>query len=58
MLLERLIFNSSCYEGKKQVVKDLQRQGSFLDYGFSNFQYKELGKAGDIVGNANVNKGN
>lgn len=28
-----------------------------LDYGFSNFQYKDLGKAGDIVGIANVNKG-
>ena len=28
-----------------------------LDYGFNNYQYKELGRAGDIVGNANIEKG-
>lgn len=28
-----------------------------LDYGFSNYSYKEFGKQGDIVRNVNVNKG-
>ena len=28
-----------------------------LDYGFNNYQYKELGKANDVVGLANIEKG-
>ena len=28
-----------------------------LDYGFSNYQYIDLGKSGDTVGNANIEKG-
>ena len=28
-----------------------------LDYGFNNYQYKELGKANDVVGLANIAKG-
>ncbi len=28
-----------------------------LDYGFSNYQYVDLGKAGDVLESANVNKG-
>ena len=28
-----------------------------LDYGFNNYQYKELGKANDVVGIANIGKG-
>ena len=28
-----------------------------LDYGFSNYQYIDLGKNGDIVGNVNIEKG-
>ena len=28
-----------------------------LDYGFSNYQYKNLGKSNDIVGTVNINKG-
>lgn len=28
-----------------------------LDYGFSNYQYMDLGKSGDVVGTANIEKG-
>ena len=28
-----------------------------LDYGFNNYQYKELGKENDVVGNAKIEKG-
>ena len=28
-----------------------------LDYGFSNYEYKNLGKKGDVIGNVNINKG-
>ncbi len=28
-----------------------------LDYGFNNYQYKELGKANDVIGIANIGKG-
>lgn len=34
-----------------------QEAKKLLDYGFSNFQYIDLGKSGDIVGNAEINKG-
>ena len=28
-----------------------------LDYGFSNYEYKNLGKKGDVIGSVNINKG-
>lgn len=28
-----------------------------LNYGYSNYQYKEIAKAGDVIGTCNVNKG-
>ena len=28
-----------------------------LDYGFSNYEYKNLGEKGDVIGNVNINKG-
>ena len=34
-----------------------QEARKLLDYGFTNYQYKELGKANDVVGNLTINKG-
>lgn len=34
-----------------------QEARKLLDYGFTNYQYKELGKANDVVGNVTINKG-
>ena len=34
-----------------------QEARQLLDYGFNNYQYKELGKTNDVVGNVNIEKG-
>lgn len=37
--------------------KRFEEARKLLDYGFTNYEYKELGKANDIVGIANIEKG-
>ena len=37
--------------------KRFEETRKLLDYGFSNYEYKELGKANDVVGIANIEKG-
>ena len=37
--------------------KRFEEARKLLDYGFTNYEYKELGKANDVVGIANIEKG-
>ena len=37
--------------------KRFEEARKILDYGFTNYEYKELGKANDVVGIANIEKG-
>ena len=37
--------------------KRFEEARKLLDFGFTNYEYKELGKANDVVGIANIEKG-